>query len=96
MTTKPRLRDEVIVGTHPTTWATTVYVLPGIPDGAPYAIREGIARRRLTALEGRCPCGAVAVIDAQPGTVGSFTVEHEDRCPAITETLTKAIRRWQR
>jgi hypothetical protein len=33
------------------------YLLPVIPDDAPPLVREGIARRRLAALEGRCPCG---------------------------------------
>ena len=37
---------------------TVAFVLPRIPDDAPEEIREGIARRRITAVEGTCPCGA--------------------------------------
>lgn len=69
-------------------------VLPVVPEGAPYAVREGIARRRLVVLDGRCPCGAeLALTDAR---AGRLTVAHEDRCPARDARLRKAIRRWAR
>lgn len=66
-------------------------VLPQIPEGdAPYAVREGIARRRITALRGECPCGAIMARDSTAEAV------HESRCPAVTKVLLKAIRRWAR
>ncbi len=96
MTTR-QLRDELIIGIHPVLKVKTAYVLPVIPDAAPYAVREGIARRRITSLTGTCPCGAVLDVGTPvPGEVASIAVEHEDGCPAITTRLAKALRRWVR
>jgi hypothetical protein len=88
------------------TWdgETVAFVLPRIPDDAPEAIREGVARRRITAIDGKCPCGAQLVLPnraarrkaARTGTPIHMRVEHEDDCPAIDDALDEAIRRWQR
>ncbi len=92
-----QLHDELIIGMHPVLKIKTAYVLPVIPDNAPYMVREGIARRRITTLTGQCPCGAVMNVgDLQAGTVTNVAVEHEDGCPAITTRLAKALRRWVR
>lgn len=54
---KRGLRDEVVVF-HRAGVGNVAAVLPVIPEGAPYKVREGIARRRITTLTGKCPCGA--------------------------------------
>ena len=79
---------------------TYAFLLPHIPDDAPDAVREGLARRRITAVEGTCPCGARLVLPnraarraaKRAGQVLDVHVEHEDDCPAITD----ALQRWQR
>ncbi len=92
-----QLHDELIIGTHPVLKIKTAYLLPVIPDDAPYRVREGIARRRITTLTGQCPCGAVMNVgDLQAGAVTNVAVEHEAGCPAITTKLEKAVRRWMR
>ncbi len=93
-----QLPDEVVITTHPTTGQRLLAVLPVIPDDAPYAVHEGIARRRVTVLTGRCPCGATFTPPADPhrGAVTQVDIEHERGCSAVTKTLTKAIRRWMR
>jgi len=80
------------------------YLLPEIPDDAPHEVREGLARRRIAALEGRCPCGAVVVLPnreqrrraARTRVSLRILVEHEDDCPAVERELLEAIRRWRR
>lgn len=95
--TARQLRDELIIGTHPVLGIRTAFVVPKIPDAAPFAVREGIARRRITAMTGQCPCGAVMDVgDLQAGAVTNVAVEHERGCPAITSRLAKAVRRWMR
>ncbi len=82
----------------------TAIVLPVVPEDAPLDVREGIARRRAVMLYGECPCGARRVLPnraerrrlARAGEVGLVEVGHEDGCPAITEALVKASRRWER
>lgn len=79
-----------------------VYVLPQIPDGAPKRIREGISRRRLTAITGVCPCGAQMIIPTRDqrvrmalrGQTINLSVAHEDTCPAVDQTLADEIRSW--
>lgn len=72
-------------------------VLPVIPDDAPYLVREGIARRRITSLTGECPCGARLDYPAAiRGGVSIAEIEHEPGCAAITTKLAKAMRRWLR
>jgi hypothetical protein len=88
------------------TWTgeTVAFVLPRIPDDVPEEIREGIARRRITAIDGKCPCGGELVLPnraarrkaARTSSLVRMRVEHEDDCPAIDKTLDAAIRRWQR
>jgi hypothetical protein len=88
------------------TWdgETVAFVLPRIPDDAPEEIREGVARRRIVAINGRCPCGAELVLPnraarrkaARAGSFVRMRIEHEDDCPAIDTALDEAIRRWKR
>ena len=57
-----------------------------IPDDATDLEKERIARRRLVAATGRCPCGAIlALPELTPGTVAIVAVEHEPNCPAVDE-----------
>lgn len=68
-----------------------------IPEDAPFRIREGIARRRIAAMTGVCPCGAsVDYAAALAGSVSVAEVLHERACPADTDTLVTAVRRWKR
>jgi hypothetical protein len=62
-------------------------VVPDIPDDATDLEKERIARRRLVATTGRCPCGATlgALPELTPGTVAIVAVEHEPDCPARDE-----------
>jgi hypothetical protein len=62
-----------------------LYVGPELSEDDAPEVLEGIARRRLVAMTGRCPCGATmpAVDDLEPGTLTIVRVEHEDGCPAI-------------
>ncbi len=91
------IHSEVLMGEHPVLGVRTAFVVPVVPDGAPYAVAEGIVRRRLSATTGRCPCGAVADYgDRQAGQVGVGEVVHAGTCPASTTRLVKACRRWLR
>ena len=69
-----------------------------IPDNAPPALREGLARRALVATTGRCPCGAELVLPPEitPGALTMVAVEHERDCPANDEAIAEAIAGWQR
>ncbi len=96
MTTR-QIVDEVLVADNPVLGQRVAYVLPCIPDGAPHALREGIARRRVAATTGTCPCGAVVDYgDRRPGEVGVGEVYHRRSCPATTASLVRAYRRWAR
>jgi len=91
------IREEMLVGDHPILKQRVAYLLPVIPDHAPYMIREGIARRRIAATTGQCPCGAVVNYgEHHPGKVSIGEVLHERSCPADTAKLVKACRRWMR
>ena len=71
-------------------------LLPIIPDDAPDPVREGIARRRIATIEGRCPCGIAFDYSRIPlGTVTHRTVEHRGHCPAIDRNVRRALRRWR-
>jgi hypothetical protein len=78
------------------------YLLPLIPDDAPPLVREGIARRRLAALEDRCPCGGGSPLNRAArrrlartrGQVAHLNFVHEDGCPAVDADLYDAIRAW--
>jgi len=71
------------------------YLLPVVPESAPAEAREGLARRRVVAHTGQCPCGARMVLPNRAdrraarrhGTVGHVRVEHEDDCPATDDRL---------
>lgn len=56
-----------------------------ISDDASDGEKEGAVRRRLVAVTGRCPCGAVLELPTtiEPGSVKVVRVEHEPGCPAI-------------
>lgn len=91
------LRNETVVF-HVPGLGNVVAVLPQVPEDAPFKIREGIARRRIAAVSGVCPCGSrldyFAGVTSDGVNVGE--VRHDRRCPADTDRLTKAIRRWTR
>jgi len=92
-----QIREEMLVGDHPVLGQRVAYVLPVVPEDAPHAVREGIARRRIVATTGECPCGAVVDYgERRPGEVGVGEVHHERLCPADTAKLVKACRRWTR
>jgi hypothetical protein len=88
------------------TWdgETYAFLLPTVPDQAPEAVREGLARRRITAVTGRCPCGGRLTLpnrkERRRATRSRrpvhLRVEHENDCPAIDDTLTAALRGWKR
>jgi hypothetical protein len=90
------IHDE-LVSFHIEGIGTAVAILPTIPEDAPYRIREGIARRRIAAVTGECPCGAqVDYHAASKSGLNVAEVAHERLCPADTDKLVKAIRRWAR
>jgi len=73
-----------------------------IPDDAPELIREGLARRAICNSGGTCPCGATwpkpnRAERRKPDSAGWRCVdfEHDDDCPAVTETLVALIREWE-
>lgn len=84
---------------------STLFVVPVLPDDAPELVREGIARRRLSVINGLCPCGGrrPQLSRAQRreakrrsgADVGSFEVVHEDDCPAISEAVRAHLRGWR-
>lgn len=97
MTTTHRpLRDELLTVDHPE-HGRMLLVVPVIPEDAPYRVREGIARRRLTAITGTCPCGAsVDYTAAVAGVANVAEVQHARLCPADTGRLVRELRRWVR
>jgi hypothetical protein len=71
-----------------------LFVLPVVSEADSPRTREGIARRRLGALSGACPCGARLVLPNRAqrravtrrgdrARIAHVAVEHEDDCPAI-------------
>ena len=74
-------------------------VLPVIRESDPVEVREGIARRRLAAATGTCPCGAVRQMpnraqrraDRRAGRPSRAVVEHVDQCPAADDTLRRLL-----
>jgi acyl-CoA reductase-like NAD-dependent aldehyde dehydrogenase len=62
-----------------------------IPDTAPAAVKEGLARRAAVNAGGTCPCGARAILPnraarrraARTGQLLHITVSHEPDCPAL-------------
>lgn len=90
----PQRRDvEFITLTLPD-GSSALYVSDVIRESDPPAVREGIARRRVLATTGECPCGAVSPFDPRkisPAIVLEV-IEHESDCPATTENLARAMR----
>jgi hypothetical protein len=82
----------------------TLFVVPRIPDDAPERVREGIARRRLATVTGRCPCGAERprlnreqrrkVARRKARYLGIAEIAHENDCPAISNEVERALGRW--
>jgi hypothetical protein len=83
---------------------TIAFVPPHVPNDAPDAVREGIARRRITAVDGECPCGARLVLPnraerrkaARTGQATRITGEHEDDCAVVDAALVAAVKAWKR
>jgi hypothetical protein len=66
----------------------TLFILAGIRDEHPVAIKNALAIRNACATEGVCPaCGAVGVVapDAKFDGVFHLTFQHEPSCPALTD-----------
>lgn len=62
----------------------TVVFVEALEDDMSGFEKERIARRRVIAATGHCPCGAVLELpDPVPGKVLIVPVEHEVGCPAI-------------
>lgn len=71
-----------------------LYVSDVIRESDPPAVREGIARRRVLAATGECPCGARSPFDPRriaPAIVMEV-IRHESDCPATAENLSRAMR----
>ena len=68
---------------------TAAVLTADIPDDATHHIREGLARRRLVATTGSCPCGATLTLPTHvpAGAVTLLAVEHQDGCPAADPRL---------
>jgi len=64
-----------------------------VPDGASARVKEGMTRRRLVAVTGRCPCGAVLEVPSrlEPGVLTLVPVEHEPTCPAVDVHLAEGL-----
>ena len=75
-------------------------ILTDVPDDAPEAVKEGVARRNIVNLGGVCPCGAT--MPPKPNRaqrragILHLAVVHEDDCPACDDTILEAIRGWKR
>ncbi len=101
-----QLRDELVVVERPD-GTRIAYVLPVIPEDAAPEVREGLARRRLAALTGHCPCGESGPVltrqqrrarereRAKGGTaVIHAQFEHEADCLAVDDNLIPHLRAW--
>lgn len=91
---RPHGRDvEFITLTMPD-GSRALYVSDVIRESDPPAVKEGIARRRVLASTGECPCGARSPFDPRkisPAIVLEV-IRHESDCPATAENLTRAMR----
>lgn len=87
-----------------------VVVIPGvgkslvldvaIPEDAPEALREGLARRAIVNRGGTCPCGARMVLPNRAqrragATTLNVDVHHEDDCPAVTANVARLLQEWR-
>lgn len=72
-----------------------LYVGEAIRETDPPAVREGLTRRRMLAVDGRCPCGASVPFDPRliAPAASMRTVEHAADCPAADANLAAAMRR---
>lgn len=73
------------------------FAVTRIPDHAPPLVREGLARRRIQAVEGECPCGAWMQWPDEPGEQGTIqpvVAPHRLDCPAHDALLVPAIRAY--
>ena len=71
-------------------------VMAPAPDDAPDNVKEGVTRRRLVSIDGRCPCGATLGPSTPPRhCLGSLLGTHQRDCPASDEALAAAIREWR-
>jgi hypothetical protein len=82
-------------------------VVLAVPDDAPALVREGLARRRIQAVEGTCPCdGRLIWMDDPDHTLtrglqerGAFRTSdvvavHRTECPAHDSVLVPALAAW--
>jgi hypothetical protein len=85
--------------------------VPVIPADASPQLREGLRRRRVAALRGRCPCGARRLVSVFPlarspemnqlsyvaggGPAVSMPFQHRPECPGHDDQLGAAIDAWQ-
>lgn len=71
-----------------------LYVADQIRESDPPAVREGLARRRVLATSGRCPCGAESPLDPAviPAALIMAAIVHADDCPAAETNLINALR----
>ncbi len=82
-------------------------VVQVVPDDAPPLVREGLARRRIQAVEGECPCGGPMVwadqLDEDQlakvralGLLDGHTVHgvHFGDCPGGDKVLVPALAAW--
>jgi hypothetical protein len=79
------------------------FILPEFPDHAPDEMREGLVRRRLAALHGRCPCDAPMVLPNRAERRRARTehelrvrVDHHPECPGDDHNIAAALARWER
>lgn len=63
-------------------------VVPILKEDFPTDLKEALARRRLMALTGRCPCGAWTDED------GLVLVEHPARCPGHNDDFAELLARY--
>ncbi len=76
-----------------------------IPEDAPPRIREGIARKRMMAIEGECPCGGMThwppeepeeVRRTWEGKIRPATHEEHHWRGCLVDGLEEAIAEWER
>lgn len=70
-----------------------------IPDDAPPLIREGLARRRVQAIDGVCPCGGRllwSMSTSSAAVLRRVVAQHWDDCPAGDAVFVPAMLAWER
>ncbi|KAA1423404.1 hypothetical protein FE697_007270 [Mumia zhuanghuii] len=79
--------------------APMVRLVAELPDAAPVAIKEGLARRAAAERDGRCDCGAPLQTPLRPrrraalkrGQLLRGRIDHTSDCPAATAALEAAM-----